>query len=85
MRIIKNWRQTFYAYSTWALTIAAGIPTVWLSVPEEVKAVLPPEAMAIVSAVVALGGLAGRFIDQSHAQSETIVGPDGVNASETSE
>jgi hypothetical protein len=81
MRIIKNWRPTLYAYSTWALTAAAGIPALWLSVPEEVKILVPPKAMAVITAAVALGGLAGRFVDQTR-----LVRPeDRVNSAETSE
>lgn len=81
MRIIKNWKPTLYAYSTWALTVAAGIPALWLSVPEEIKHLLPPKALAMASALVAVGGLAGRFIDQTpKGRAGTM-----VNSVETSE
>lgn len=80
MRIIKNWRPTLYAYSTWALT-AAGIPALWLSVPEEVKVLMPPKALAVITALVALGGLAGRFIDQN----PDLTAIDRVNNGERSE
>ncbi len=81
MRLIKNWKQTLSAYSTWALTAAAAVPAFWLSVPEEVKALLPTDTLAVVSAIVALSGLAGRFIDQTPPPKI----PQMVNPPETSD
>lgn len=64
MKLVKNWRKLWKTYSTQALTLAAGIPGAWLMVPDEIKVLIPAQAMATITAVVAAAGLAGRFIDQ---------------------
>ena len=66
MKIIKNWKQTLTAYSTVALGIIVGIPAVWNGVPPEVKALIPPDTMTVLAAIVATAGFIGRFIDQGH-------------------
>ncbi|MFT4075850.1 MAG: hypothetical protein QM647_09995 [Asticcacaulis sp.] len=64
MKLIDNWRSALRAYSTWALGAVAAIPALWLQVPDEVKALIPAQDMAKITAVIAVAGLVGRFVDQ---------------------
>lgn len=66
MKLIDNWRSTLKAYSTWALGAVVTIPTVWLQVPDELKALIPAQGMAKITVLVAVAGLIGRFVDQGH-------------------
>lgn len=66
MKLIHNWRATLQAYSTWALGAVVAIPTLWLQVPDELKALIPAQGMAKITVLVAVAGLIGRFIDQGH-------------------
>ncbi len=66
MKLIDNWGETLRAYSTWALGAVVAIPTLWLQIPEELKALIPAQGMAKITVVVAVAGLIGRFIDQGH-------------------
>lgn len=66
MKLIDNWRATLKAYSTWALGAVVAIPTIWLQVPDELKALIPAQGMAKITVLVAVAGLIGRFVDQKH-------------------
>lgn len=64
MKIIRNWKKALGHFSTMALTLSAGITATWLAVPEELKVLIPQKEMAIVTGIVAVAGLVGKFIDQ---------------------
>lgn len=68
MKLINNWRETLRAYSTWALGAVVAIPTIWLQVPDELKALIPAQGMAKITVLVAVAGLIGRFVDQGHGE-----------------
>lgn len=59
-----NWKSKLKHYSTQALAAAAAIPGLWLAVPDEVKLIIPADKMAVITAAVALAGLAGKFVPQ---------------------
>jgi len=66
MKIIRNWKQTLTAYSTWALGVIVTLPALWVELPPELKALIPTDKLAVVTAVVAAAGFIGRFVDQGH-------------------
>ncbi len=68
MKLIANWRETLRAYSTWALGAVVAIPTLWLQVPDELKALIPANGMTKITVLVAVAGLIGRFVDQGHGE-----------------
>ena len=55
----KSW------FSVWALFFAAAIPLVWTEIPPDLIASLPAKAVTVVTTLVSVIGLVGRFIDQS--------------------
>ncbi len=66
MKLIDNWRETLRAYSTWALGAVVAIPTLWLQVPDVLKALIPANGITKITVLVAVAGLIGRFVDQGH-------------------
>ena len=66
MKLIDNWRETLRAYSTWALGAVVAIPTIWLQVPDVLKALIPANGITKITVLVAVAGLIGRFVDQGH-------------------
>lgn len=67
MKLVDNARQVWRHYSTIALGMAGGLQGVWAGLPDSVKTDLPPavgQAVAWITLAIALGGLAGKFVDQ---------------------
>jgi hypothetical protein len=68
MKLIEDWRAALKHYSTIALGMAGGLQGMWAGMPEAIKTDLPPtvgQAVAWITFTVAMGGLAGKFVDQS--------------------
>jgi hypothetical protein len=68
MRLIEDCKGAWRHYSTQALAIAASIGVTWHSLPDWVTAQLPAwtgKAAAWSMTVAAVGGLVGKFVDQS--------------------
>jgi hypothetical protein len=69
MRLIENWKAALKHYSTIALGMAGSLQGVWASLPDQVHADLPVsvgKAVAWITFTFAIGGLAGKFVDQSN-------------------
>ena len=49
------------------LAVLAALPLVWVALPADVKGYLPDAIEPYVLAVLALGGLIGRLVDQPKA------------------
>lgn len=68
MRLVENWKQAWRWFSMWAFAICASIPVAWVSLPEDVKKLLPDswEKWVFVAIAAAAGlGAVGRVIDQT--------------------
>lgn len=68
MKLIDDCKAAWRHYSTIALGMAGSLQGMWAGLPEAVKADLPPsvgQAVAWVTFSIAVGGLAGKFIDQT--------------------
>ncbi len=67
MKLVDNWKQAWKWFSMWAFGVIAAIPTVWLSLPEDTKKMIPDSwekwIFVGIAAVSVIGG-AGRVIDQ---------------------
>jgi uncharacterized membrane protein len=64
MKLIEDWKQAWTWFSVHALAILAILPMVWLNLPADVKTYIPTKYGLIVVMLVAIGGIAGRVIDQ---------------------
>lgn len=64
MQLIQNWRQSWRMYSVQVLGALAVLPLAWDYVPPEMRALIPDGWHPYIIAAVAIGGIAGRLIDQ---------------------
>jgi len=64
MTLVPDWRRAWSWFSVQALVILAALPLVWSTLPADLRAYLPDGWEPYVLLVVAIGGLAGRLIDQ---------------------
>lgn len=64
MTLVPDWRSAWRWFSVQALALLAVLPLVWMSLPPDIKAYIPSEYGLYIAAVVAIGGIAGRLIDQ---------------------
>lgn len=62
--LIQNWREAWRWFSVQALFALSVLPVVWATLPDELKAEVPDGWAKWVMFAVAIGGLAGRLIDQ---------------------
>jgi hypothetical protein len=68
MKLVDDCKAVWRHYSTIALSMAASLQGTWASLPDSVHADLPAwvgKAVAWITLTVAVGGLAGKFIDQA--------------------
>ena len=63
--LVSNWRRAWRWHSTQAMAFAAALPFVWIELPADIKAMLPQDWLPYISAVVLIGGIAGRLRDQT--------------------
>ena len=68
MELIYNWREAWRMFSVQALTVLAALPLIWPIIPAEVQAWLPETYRPWVLVAIAIGGIAGRLIDQPKVQ-----------------
>ena len=64
MKLVEDWKKCWKYFSVHALIIAGFLPTVWLELPPDLKASIPPEAMSTITAVIAACGVIGRLVSQ---------------------
>lgn len=67
MTLVPDWRGAWRWFSVQALVVLAALPLVWSTLPADLRAFLPDGWEPYILLVVAIGGLAGRFIDQNKA------------------
>ena len=64
MRLVPDYRDAWRWFSVQAFAILAALPLVWLNLPPDIKAFIPPKYGVYIAAAIALGGLVGRLVDQ---------------------
>jgi protein-S-isoprenylcysteine O-methyltransferase Ste14 len=67
MKLVHDWKQAWRWFSVQALALVALLPVVWPSLPPQVTAWVPEEWRPWVVVIIAIGGIAGRLIDQNKA------------------
>ena len=63
-KLVDDWRSFLKWYSTWANAALMAVGSVWIMIPEDMRAAVRPEVMGVAAIVLAIGGVAGRLIDQ---------------------
>lgn len=69
MNLVENWRSAWRWFSVQALAALAVLPLVWPALPADVRAWVPPEWQPWILVALAIGGIAGRLVDQNKAPS----------------
>jgi len=64
MHLVENWRQAWRMFSVQALALLAALPVVWMTLPEDLKAMVPQDWTKYIMVAVAIGGLVGRLVAQ---------------------
>lgn len=64
MKLVHNWRSFWRWHSTWAMALVGALPVVWMELPPDLKALIPPEWRPWIITAVAIGGIAARLRDQ---------------------
>lgn len=68
MKLVGDWKEAPRWLSVQVLTILAATPFVWMTLPPDVKDMLPPEWRPWVLSILAIGGIIGRLKDQKNAK-----------------
>jgi hypothetical protein len=64
MKLVHNARQSWRWFSIWAMTLQGAAGAAWLSVPDDMRAAVPPAWLAYAAVALTVLGIAGRLIDQ---------------------
>lgn len=75
MRLVAGWKQAWRWFSVHALILAGAIPVVWASLPDDMKASIPPDVLATITGVVAALGVIGRLFVQPRHTDHDESGP----------
>jgi hypothetical protein len=63
-KIVKNWRSSWRKFSVQALTLSATLSGAYLSIPEPLRIMIPPNVALGITGTIAVLGALGSLIDQ---------------------
>jgi hypothetical protein len=64
MRLIPNYRKAWRMFSVQAQAVAVAVIGAWQVIPDDIRAIVPPEMAGGLLALLLVLGIAGRLIDQ---------------------
>lgn len=64
MKLVQDWRGFLKWYSTWANLALISVGSVWVMIPEDMRAAVDPRLLGACAIVLAVSGVVGRLIDQ---------------------
>ena len=64
MKLVKDARKAWRWFSVQAMVLQAAVASSWLFVPDDMRAAVPAEWLAMAAIVLTVLGVAGRIIDQ---------------------
>jgi hypothetical protein len=64
VELVHNWRRAWTWFSMQAMAAAGLLLTVWATIPEDLKAVLPPVWTKGIAIGLIVLGIAGRLVKQ---------------------
>jgi hypothetical protein len=70
-RLVRDWRDWWRWHSTKALVLLGLLPTIWLEMPADMKAMIPGHWLQIVSFIVMLAGMLSRITKQKKPNNST--------------
>ena len=64
MRLVRNAGKAWTWFSVQAMVLQGAIASSWLFVPDDMRAAVHPEWLAVAAIVLTVLGVAGRVVDQ---------------------
>ena len=64
MKLVQDWRGFLKWYSTWANMALISVGSVWVMIPEDMRAAVQPEILGGTAIFLAVSGTIGRLIKQ---------------------
>lgn len=64
MTLVENWRKAYKMLSIQAMALATAIQGAWMTIPEDMKASIPPQAVHWVTMALLAFGIVGRLVAQ---------------------
>lgn len=64
MKLIPDWKQAPRWFSTQAMAFAGILQAAWFGIPDDLKASVPQEWVAGLTAALMVLGILGRIVDQ---------------------
>lgn len=74
MKLIPNASQAWRMWSMQAIAAVAAVQTVWLALPESLRATVPPETVHWLTLLFAAAAALGRIVKQFDAWADTQPG-----------
>jgi hypothetical protein len=68
MKLVKNARQSWRWLSVQAMALQGAVAGAWLAVPDDMRASVPSEWLAVAAIALTGLGILGRLVDQGAAQ-----------------
>ena len=64
MKLVKNAKSAWRFFSVQAMVLQGAVASSWLFVPDDMRAAVPAEWLAVAAIALTALGVAGRLIDQ---------------------
>lgn len=64
LTLVDNWRCLWRAFSVQAMALSLAVQTTWTTMPEDLKAVLPPDTGTYLACTLLVFGIIGRCVQQ---------------------
>jgi len=62
-KIVKNWRLSWKKFSVQALLLSSTLSGAYFGIPEELRALIPPQVALGITGTIAALGVIGSLID----------------------
>jgi hypothetical protein len=64
MRLVHNARRAWRWFSVQAMALAGAVQATWVLIPDDMRASVPPDWVALLTVALLVLGVAGRLVDQ---------------------
>ncbi len=64
MKLVPDWRRAWRWFSVQALALQGIAGAAWLAVPDDMRAAVPPDWLAVAAVALTVLGILGRIVDQ---------------------
>ena len=63
-QLVDDWREFLGWYSTWSHLLVVNAGLVWVMVPEDMRASVPPSYLGAAAVFLGVAGVVGRMVKQ---------------------